>query len=172
MYAIIDYSGKQFRVEKGAELRVPLTKGAAGSNITIDQVLLVGDGGKTKIGQPTVAGVTVDATILAHEREKKITVFKFKRRKGYQKKAGHRQDYTLIRINDIKSGSKKAAAKTADAKPAETQAETKKPAAKKPAAKKAPAKAAAKPKKAAPKKSATAAKKTAPKKAAPKKSAE
>ena len=78
MYAIIDYSGKQFRVEKGVELRVPLTKGAAGSNFTIDQVLLVGDETETKVGQPTVPGVTVDATILAHERERKITVFKFK----------------------------------------------------------------------------------------------
>ncbi len=158
MYAIIDYSGKQFRVEKGAELRVPLTKGAAGSNITIDQVLLIGDGTETKIGQPTVAGVTVEATILTHERERKITVFKFKRRKGYQKKAGHRQDYTLIRINDIKSGSKPAA-KIDEAKPAAKQptakpAASEQPAAKKPAAKKAPAKAAAKPKQTAPKKSA------------------
>lgn len=171
MYAIIDYSGKQFRVEKGAELRVPLTKGVAGSNITIDKVLLVGDDGDTKIGQPTVAGVSVDATILSHERERKIIVFKFKRRKGYQKKAGHRQDYTLIRINAIKSGGSKTAANADADKPAAKKATPKKPATKKPAAKKAPAKAADKPKKAAPKK-ATAAKKTATKKAATKKSAE
>ncbi len=170
MYAIIDYSGKQFRVEKGAELRVPLTKGAAGSNCTMDQVLLVDDEKETKVGQPTVAGVTVDATILSHERERKIIVFKFKRRKGYQKKAGHRQDYTLIRINDIKTGSGKVAPKATDDKPAAKPATAKQPAAKKApvkAAKKAPAKA----KKAAPKK-ATAAKKTATKKPAPKKSVE
>jgi len=172
MYAIIDYSGKQFRVEKGAELRVPLTKGAAGSNITIDQVLLVGDDKETKVGQPTVNGVSVDATILSHERERKVTVFKFKRRKGYQKKAGHRQDYTLIRINDIKSGSSKAATKAKDDKPVAKKTAVKKTTAKKPAAKKARAEASDKPKKAAPKKSTAAAKKTTAKNTRSKKSAE
>ena len=111
MYAIVDISGKQFRVEKGQELKVPFSGGESGTNVQYDRVLLVGEEAGTRIGQPVVAGAQVDATILSHGREKKIIVFKFKRRKGYRRKRGHRQDYTLMRINDIKMGQPEKTAK-------------------------------------------------------------
>ena len=104
MYAIVDYAGKQFKVEQGQELKVPLTEGESGGNLLLDRVLLLGNGGATLIGQPTVAGASVDATILSHGRDRKIIIFHFRRRKGYQKKAGHRQDYTVLRINSINVG--------------------------------------------------------------------
>ncbi|MFB0516990.1 MAG: 50S ribosomal protein L21 [Candidatus Neomarinimicrobiota bacterium] len=100
-YAIVDFAGKQFRVEAGQELKVPHTDGEAGANLQLERVLLLHDGGTTLFGQPTVAGAAVDATILGHGRDRKITVFKFRRRKGYRKKTGHRQDYSLLRINAI-----------------------------------------------------------------------
>ncbi len=110
-----------------------------------DRVLLVGADADTHIGQPLVAGALVDATVLNHGREKKIIVFKFKRRKGYQRKRGHRQDFTLLRINDIKMGQAPKAAK-ATAKASGKDVDAKKEPAKKPAAKKAAPKKAAKPK--------------------------
>lgn len=147
MYAIVDYAGKQFKVEQGQELKVPLTEGESGGNLQLDRVLMLGNGESTLIGQPTVAGASVDATILSHGRDRKIIVFHFRRRKGYQKKAGHRQDYTVLRINSINVGQGQPTAGT------ETKAkvsETVKPPVKSPAAKKtAPKKAAAAPKPAA-----------------------
>jgi len=146
MYAIVDISGKQFRVEEGQEIKVPLADGEAGSNLLLDKVLLVGEDADTKIGRPVVAGAAVDATILSHGRERKIIVFKFKRRKGYKRTNGHRQDYTILRINDIKLGQARAAkadgAAKVDAKPearnkpAAKAAATKKTAVKKTAAEK------------------------------------
>lgn len=122
MYAIVDISGKQFRVEKGQELKVPYSGGDSGTNVLYDRVLLVGEEADTHIGQPVVAGAQVDATILSHGREKKIIVFKFKRRKGYQKKRGHRQDFTLLRINDINLGQPAKTAKAAAEKAKPKQA--------------------------------------------------
>jgi len=108
MYAIVDIAGKQYRVEQGQEVKVPHTAGEAGGNLQLDRVLLLNDGNKDHFGQPTIDGAHVDATILGHGRNRKITVFKFKRRKGYQKKQGHRQGYTLLRINTITAGGGKA----------------------------------------------------------------
>ena len=137
MYAIVDYAGKQFKVEQGQELKVPLTEGESGGNLLLDRVLMLENGETTLIGQPTVTGASVDATILSHGRDRKIIVFHFRRRKGYQKKAGHRQDYTVLRINSINVGQGKPAAG------ADTQAQAadtvKAPAAKKTAPKKAAA---------------------------------
>ncbi len=145
MYAIIDHAGRQVRVEQGQEVKFPLLAGEPGANVTMDRVLLLGDSGEARIGQPLVSGASVDATILSHGRERKIIVFKFKRRKGYRRKNGHRQDFTILRINAIKTTSAKAAA---DTKASATKAAAKpKAAPKKAAAKKPAAKAAAKPKK-------------------------
>ena len=133
--------------------------GEPGANVTIERVLLLGENGEARIGRPVVAGASVDATILSHGRERKIIVFKFKRRKGYRRKNGHRQDFTILRINAIKTSSAKPAAeakapaKKTAAKPkaapkkatAKPKAAPKTAAAKKPAAKS--TKAAAKPKK-------------------------
>jgi len=145
-YAIVDIGGKQFRVTPGQELKVPHIDGEPGSNLEMDHVLLLNDGGKTVFGHPTVKGASVDATLLGHDRDRKIIVFKFRRRKGYRRKAGHRQDYSLLRINRIHLAKEKP--------PATGQTEEKPAGVKKPA----PAKKSAGPKKT------TAAKKSTPSK--------
>ena len=101
MYAIINISGKQYKVISGARIRVPKQDGETGSKITFDQVLLIKDGDNTKIGAPTLKGASVTGTIVDHGRYKKILVYKKKRRKGYQRKNGHRQWFTEIEFNKI-----------------------------------------------------------------------
>ena len=102
MYAVFQTGGKQFRAEPGARLRVPTLDLEPGASIVFDQVLLAGNSDATvQVGAPMVAGATVTAEVLRHGREKKIIVFKRKRRKGYRKKQGHRQDFTEIRVNDV-----------------------------------------------------------------------
>ena len=101
MYAIINISGKQYKAISGARIRVPKQNGEAGSDITFDQVLLIKDGDNTEIGTPILKGASVTGTIIDHGREKKILVYKKKRRKGYQRKNGHRQWFTEIEFNKI-----------------------------------------------------------------------
>ena len=103
MYAIVNISGKQFKATEGARVRVPLQTGDAGAKVTFDNVLLVHDGSSTKIGAPTVKGATVTATVVDHGREKKILIYKKKRRKGYQRKNGHRQWFTEVEIQKIQA---------------------------------------------------------------------
>ncbi len=102
-YAIVRDRGQQFRAEKGATLRLPLLDGEPGSNVTFDDVLLSSDGKQVKAGQPTVKGAKVVGQIVGHGRDKKILVFRFKRRKNYRKKTGHRQHYTEVTITDIRT---------------------------------------------------------------------
>ena len=112
MYAIINISGKQFKTHVGSRLRVPRQLLETGSKITFENVLLFSDGKDTKIGNPNVKGVSVNAKILSHARDKKVLIYKKKRRKGYQRKNGHRQWYSEIEINDIKvSSTKKSSTK-------------------------------------------------------------
>ena len=101
MYAIIKISGKQYKVISGARIRVPKQNGETGSSVTFDQVLLIKDGDNTEIGAPTLKGASVTGTIVDHGRDKKILVYKKKRRKGYQRKNGHRQWFTEIEFNKI-----------------------------------------------------------------------
>jgi large subunit ribosomal protein L21 len=101
MYAVFQTGGKQFRAEPGARLRIPTLDLEPGAAVVFDQVLLTGDGEKTEVGAPTVAGATVRAEVLRHGRDKKIIIFKRKRRKGYRKKQGHRQDFTEIRVDEV-----------------------------------------------------------------------
>jgi large subunit ribosomal protein L21 len=102
MYAIVEISGKQFRVQKDMRLRVPQQESEPGKKIGFDRVLLVEDDkGNTTIGNPLVKNTHVAATVIEHGRDKKVIVFKKKRRKGYQKKQGHRQGYSVIEINTI-----------------------------------------------------------------------
>ena len=103
MYAIVNISGKQFKAIEGAKVRVPRQTGDAGAKITFDNVLLVHDGSGTKIGTPTVKDATVTATVVDHGREKKILIYKKKRRKGYQRKNGHRQWFTEVEIQKIQA---------------------------------------------------------------------
>ena len=103
MYALVEFGGEQFRVEQGKEINSQFQKGDVGTEITIDKVLMIGDGDSVTIGQPTVSGATVRGTITKQFREPKIIVFKKKRRKGYRVKNGHRQHKTTIRIDNIEA---------------------------------------------------------------------
>ena len=102
MNAVIKTGGKQYRVAEGDTLRVEKLTGEAGATVEIGEVLAVGEGESIKIGTPTVDGATVTAETVEHGRGKKVIVFKKKRRKGYKKKQGHRQDFTAIKIKEIK----------------------------------------------------------------------
>jgi large subunit ribosomal protein L21 len=99
-YAIIRSGGKQFRVEKGATVRVPLMDKKAGDTLELD-TLIVGGENETKVGAPLVDGTAVSATVVDHGRGEKIIVFKKKRRKQYKRTQGHRQDYTTLKIDSI-----------------------------------------------------------------------
>jgi large subunit ribosomal protein L21 len=99
-YAIIRSGGKQFRVEEGATVRVPLIDKQVGESVDLDVLMLAG-GDEPKIGAPLVDGARVAATVLDHGRDDKIIVFKKKRRKQYKRKQGHRQDYTTLKIDSI-----------------------------------------------------------------------
>jgi large subunit ribosomal protein L21 len=104
MYAIFRAAGKQFRAEMGKTLRLPLMEAAAGSKVTFDEVLLSSDGDTIRAGAPLVAGAKVEAEVVGEGKEPKIYVFKFKRRKNYRRKTGHRQRYTEVRITDLTLG--------------------------------------------------------------------
>jgi large subunit ribosomal protein L21 len=101
MYAVVRTGGKQHRVEPGAAIRVEKLEGSVGDSVELDEVLLLGAEDGAKIGTPLVAGAKVIGTITAQGRGPKITIFKMKRRKGYRRKAGHRQSYTEIRVDKI-----------------------------------------------------------------------
>ena len=101
MYAIIRTGGKQYQVEAGDRLRVEKLEGEVGATIELDEVLLLVDGESIQIGRPVLEGAKVLATIVEQGRQKKIIVFKMKRRKGYQVKKGHRQFYTALNIDTI-----------------------------------------------------------------------
>lgn len=104
MYAIIRTAGKQFRAEKGMTLQLPLMELEPGKKVTFDEVLLTSDGETIKAGTPLVKGAKVIAEVMGLAKGPKIYVWKFKRRKGYRRKTGHRQRYTEVRITDVKAG--------------------------------------------------------------------
>ncbi len=101
MYAVVEIGGKQFKVTNSQKVRVPTLKAAVGEVVTFEKVLLVSDNGTVKVGHPNVEGARVEARVLGHGKEKKVVVFKKKRRKGYRVKRGHRQGYTEIEITSI-----------------------------------------------------------------------
>ena len=104
MYAIFRALGKQFRAEKGQVLRLPRMKEAPGTKVTFDEVLLASDGETVKTGAPLVKGAKVVAEVLGEGKGEKLYVFKFKRRKGYRRKTGHRQHFTEVRVTDLTVG--------------------------------------------------------------------
>jgi large subunit ribosomal protein L21 len=104
MYAIIRTGGKQFRVAPGDTLKVPSINADVGDTITIDDVLLGGSDDDVQVGGPVLDGASVKAEIVGHGRGEKIIVFKWKRRKNYRRKQGHRQGYTEIRVDSIDLG--------------------------------------------------------------------
>jgi large subunit ribosomal protein L21 len=101
MYAVIKTGGKQYRVVPGEKLKVEKLAGEVGSDVVIDQVLMVADGDNVTVGAPVVAGASVKATVVSHGRHDKVMIFKMRRRKHYRKTQGHRQDYTEIQIQQI-----------------------------------------------------------------------
>jgi large subunit ribosomal protein L21 len=101
MYAVIKTGGKQYRVAAGQAIKVEAIGVEPGSEITFDEVLAVGEGGDLRVGTPCVTGVTVKATVVGHGRHPKVTIFKMRRRKHFQKHAGHRQNFTEVRIDAI-----------------------------------------------------------------------
>ena len=103
MYAVVRTGGKQLRVAPGDAVRVEKIEGAVGDRVELDEVLLVSGEGEAKIGTPLVEGAKVVGVITAQGRAEKITVFKMKRRKGYRRKAGHRQYYTEVRVDEIEA---------------------------------------------------------------------
>lgn len=104
MYAIVETGGFQFRMEPGMKLNVPRIASGEGDKIKLERILLYGDGDVVEVGTPLVENASVEATVLEHGRGKKLTVFKRKKRKGYEKTQGHRQDYTRIEIKSISRG--------------------------------------------------------------------
>ncbi len=101
MYAVVKTGGRQYKVEPGQIVRVNKLEAEVGAMVSLTEVLLVKDGETLKAGAPLVEGASVAATVVEQDRAKKIIVFKKKRRQGYQKKQGHRQDYTALKITAI-----------------------------------------------------------------------
>ena len=157
MYALVKTGGKQYRVAKDDTILVERIAAEEGAEVILNDIVMLADGDKVTIGTPKVDGAAVSATVMRQTRGPKIIIFRRKRRKNHRRTQGHRQDLTLLKINDIAEDAKKLTPAKPAAKRAATTTES---AAKKPAAKKAAAK------KPAPK--AAAAKKPAAKKAAKK----
>lgn len=101
MYAVVKTGGKQYRVSPGEKLKVEQIPADIGSEVVLDQVLMLADGDNVTVGTPVVAGASVKAKVLSHGRHEKVTIFKMRRRKHYQKHQGHRQNYTELQIESI-----------------------------------------------------------------------
>ncbi len=127
MYAVIQTGGKQYRVANGDVITVEKLEGDAGATLAIEPVLMVNDGKATQVGVPVVEGASVTAEVVEQTRGKKIIVFKKKRRQGYRRTMGHRQELTVLRVLDVtgkpatkkKAAAKKPAAAKADSAPAD-----------------------------------------------------
>ena len=131
MYALLKTGGKQYRVSKDDTILVERIAAEEGAEVILNDIVMLGDGDKVTIGTPKVDGAAVSATVVRHTRGSKIVIFRRKRRKNHRRTQGHRQDLTLLKINDIAEDAKKLA----PAKPAAKKATPKAAAAKKPAAK-------------------------------------
>jgi len=164
MYAVIETGGKQYRVQEGDVVTIEKLNVSAGDDITFDRVLILSDGEKVQVGTPIVEAAKVFGTVVENGKAEKVIIFKYKSKKDYRKKQGHRQPYTMVKIESLSADGtpapKKVVEKPAVTVAAEKPAEEKKPAAKKATAEKKPAA-----KKATAEK-ATAEKKTTVKKAA------
>ena len=102
MFAIIENQGKQYKVSKDAKIKIDKTNLKSGEKITFDKVLLISDGKSPKIGTPIVENASVSAEVIENKNDPKIIVFKKKRRHNYRRKLGHKQEYTIVKINEIK----------------------------------------------------------------------
>jgi len=102
MYAIVEVGGFQYRVEPESVIRVPRLETKVGEEVLLSNVMLLSDGKDVRVGKPLVQGASVSGVVLSHGRGDKVVVFRFKRKKGYRKKTGHRQDYTELKVSSIK----------------------------------------------------------------------
>ncbi len=128
MYAIVEIAGKQFRVAKDMKIKVPLLDTEPGKSVDFDRVLLFEDDkGEVKLGKPVIGDTSVSARVIEHGRDPKVIVFKKKRRKGYQKKQGHRQNFSLIEITGIGAAKKAKPTPREEQKVATPVAKTPKP---------------------------------------------
>ena len=137
MYAIVKTGGKQYRVERGQRLLVERLAVEEGADVALEPILFRSE--EPVFDKAGLESVKVTAKVVAHVRGEKLRVFKFKPKRGYKRRTGHRQDLTQIEVTEIAQGKAKAAAKPAAAKPVAAKAAVEKPAAEKPAAAKAPA---------------------------------
>ena len=103
MYAVVESGGKQYRVVVGQTIDVERLAGEPGESVKLERVLLVGDEGETKVGRPTVEGASVLATVVGHGLRRKAVIFHYRPKQRYRVKRGHRQQYTRLRIEDIKA---------------------------------------------------------------------
>ena len=110
MNALVEILGKQFKVAKGDKVKVPFIDKKIGEKLSFENILYIDDGKKKQVGKPFLENLNVEAKLIEHGRESKVIVFKFKRRKGYQKKNGHRQKFSIIEISGL--GKPTAAKKT------------------------------------------------------------
>jgi large subunit ribosomal protein L21 len=101
MYAVLSTGGKQYKVEKGDILRIEKISGEVGTPVSFDKILMFSDGEKVRVGAPLLDGIAVSGRIIEQDKAKKILVFKYKRRKRYRRKQGHRQPYTAVQIDSI-----------------------------------------------------------------------
>ena len=108
MYAIVEAGGKQYQVEEGRYLKVDLMDGEVDSKVVFDKVVMLVNGKKSKVGQPYVKNATAEGKILGHGKEKKIIVYKQRPKKGYRVKRGHRQEFSRVMINKIRTTASKA----------------------------------------------------------------
>ena len=133
MYAIIETCGKQYKVSEGDVVFFEKLEAEEGKKVKFDNVILVSDGNKVEVGTPYVKGAKVEGKVIAHGKAKKIIVFKYKAKKNYRRKQGHRQPFTKVEITSIKLAAEKADTekKTAETKPAEKKETAKKTATKK-----------------------------------------
>lgn len=114
MFAIVETGGKQYQVEEGRYLDVELLDGEKDSKVVFDKVVMLVNGKKSKVGQPYVAGASAEGTIVKHDKEKKIIVYKQRPKKGYRKKQGHRQGLTRVMISKIRTSAQKKSAETTE----------------------------------------------------------
>ncbi len=108
MFAIIETGGKQYQVTEGRYVDIELLENEADSKIVFENVVMLVNGKKSKVGQPYVKNASVEGSIVKHDRAKKVIVYKQRAKKGYRKKQGHRQNFTRVMINKIRTSAKKA----------------------------------------------------------------
>ena len=122
MQALVEHKGKQFLVTENLELKVPYLGGKEGDKFELEKILYLDNTKKKEFGKPYLTNLTISGKILSHGRDNKVIVFKMKRRKGYQVKNGHRQNFSIIKIDKFKKSAKKAVASTKEDKPKKTTA--------------------------------------------------